>query len=147
MSIIAKNRQAYYDNKILEEYQCGIVLTGGEVRSIIEGGVNLTGSFVMISTDIEAFVINMNISKWKFDTDKEYDPTKKRKLLLNKKEIIRLNLQKKQEQAVIIPLYFFKSHNKLKLNIALAKPLKKFDKRKRDKERTEKRNLVKELAN
>lgn len=96
MKIIAKNKKAYFNYELLEKLEVGIVLTGSEIKSIRLGNVSLQDSYVTFSNN-EAYIINMNINTYKFTTSYILDPLRKRKLLLNAREIKKFNKNKSKK--------------------------------------------------
>ncbi len=129
-SIKVKNKKAYADFNILETLEAGIVLTGPEVKSITYSRANLKGSYIDIDTNNEAYIKNAHISKYKHaQNQQQYNPTAKRKLLLHKKEIKKLQEKQKEPGITLIPLDFHISHNKIKVTIGICKGKKKYDKR------------------
>ncbi len=140
---IAVNRKAKHDYEILEKFEAGIVLTGGEVKAVKAGSVNLKGSFVTIRGN-QAYVTNMHISHYAPAGNlKDPDPTRSRKLLLHKKQINHLRTKREADRLTIVPLAIFLSHNKVKLEIALAKGKREYEKKntikKRDLDRATRR--------
>jgi len=142
---IAKNKKAYFDYEIIENFEAGIVLTGEEIKAIRAKKIQMSGSYVKIlsgkSKKPEIFAINLNISK-----TKEADRT--RKLLMHKKEISYLLGKTEQKNLTLIPLrIYIKNKRYAKLQFGLSKGRKKFDKRellkKRDDQRTQER-MIKE---
>ncbi len=126
---IAVNRKARHDYFILETYEAGLVLKGSEIKSIRAGRVNLRDSYVRIKNG-EAWVENMHISPYdKASTHEQLDPKRPRKLLLHKREIGRLAGKVAQEGVTIVPLRLYLKRNRAKLEIAVAKGKKKYDKR------------------
>jgi SsrA-binding protein len=134
------NRQAYYDYEILEKYEAGIKLKGHEVKSIKQGRIKLEGSYVKIIKN-EAFLINAHIPLYQYAVDPDYEPNRTRKLLLHKRQIINLKAQLQKKNLTIIPLSCYTSRGKVKLKIALAKGKKKWDKRRKIKEREMERKI------
>lgn len=137
---LAKNSKAFHDYEILEKFEAGIVLTGGEVKAIKAGSVNLKGAFVTIRGN-EAYVTNMHISHYAPAGNlKDPDPTRSRKLLLHKRQINHLRSKREADRLTIVPLAVFLSHNLVKLEIALAKGKREYEKKdtikKRDLERS-----------
>ena len=129
MKIIAKNKKAYFNYELLEKLEVGIVLTGSEIKSIRLGGVSLQDSYV-IFRDNEAYIINMNITTYKFTTSYVLDPLRKRKLLLNYREIKKIKQEQKQKNLTVIPtMIYLNSKNRAKLEIALARGKRNYDKR------------------
>lgn len=142
---LATNRKAFFDYEILEKFQAGLVLTGAEVKAAKAGSVNLKGAFVTIRGD-EAYVTNMHISAYAKAAVKEgLDPTRSRKLLLHRRQIEYLKTKREADRLTIVPVGIFVSHNKVKLEIALARGKRKYEKRdtikKRDLDRAMQRDL------
>ena len=142
---IATNRKAFHDFEVLEKFEAGLVLTGTETKSVKAGSVNLKGAFVTIRNN-EAYVTNMHISAYAKAEDKDgIDPTRTRKLLLHKKQINHLRAKREADRLTIIPLSVFLSHNRVKLEIALARGKRKYEKRasikKRDLDRAIRKNI------
>lgn len=141
MKIIAKNRKAYFNYEILERYEAGIVLTGSEIKSIRSGNVSIQDSYISFEKN-EAYIINMNISNYQFSTSYQVDALRKRKLLLNRREILKLQQEKKTKGLIVIPLsLYLNTKRKAKLEIALARPKKLHDKREAIKTRDLKRQI------
>ncbi|MCI8589090.1 MAG: SsrA-binding protein SmpB [Bacilli bacterium] len=134
------NRVARHDYFIEEEYECGLVLTGTEIKSIRDGKANIKDSYGIIKNG-EAFLLNMFISHYKEGNIFNHSETRTRKLLLHKSEIRRLNDKIRLEGYTLIPLkvYFVKS--RAKVLVGLCKGKKTFDKRETIKERDIKRQL------
>jgi SsrA-binding protein len=145
MKTIARNKKATHDYFILETFEAGIVLTGTEIKSIRAGRVNLKDSYVRTTRTNEAYIINMHIAKFKQGNRYNHDETRERKLLLHKKEILKMRTKSKQENATIIPLQLYLTKGKAKLEIALAKGKKKYDKRRDLKDKAMKREVDKAL--
>jgi len=144
MSLI-QNKKAYFNYEILEKIETGIELFGFEVKSLKKGQGSLEGSHVTIRGN-EVFVINMNIPPYQpANTPKDYGPTRNRRLLLTKKEIVDLGKKEGQKGLTIVPLSVYNKGRKLKLEIAIVRGKKKYDKRetikKRDVEREVRRDL------
>jgi SsrA-binding protein len=135
----AINKRAHFDYEILKKYEAGIVLHGHEVKAIKVGKMSLAGSHVIIR-DEEAWLLNTNIQPYQEkNTSPDYDISRTRKLLLNKKELSHLSGKLKERGLTIIPLRCYSKGGRIKLEIALAQSRKKYDKRevikKRDAER------------
>ncbi len=128
-TINIKNKKASFEYFLLEEFTAGIQLTGTEIKSLREGKANLTDAYCVFK-GTELFVINMHISEYKFGTHYNHEPKRDRKLLLNKRELKKI-LSKTQEKGLtIIPTLVFLSENGMaKINIAIAKGKKLYDKR------------------
>lgn len=129
-----KNRKAYFDYFIEDEFEAGIVLLGTEIKSVRKGSVNLKDTYIRIKND-EAFIINMHISKYEEGNSFNHSETRERKLLLNKKEILKLKVGSTQDGYNIIPLKMYLKNGKAKVLIGLAKGKKLYDKRAVIKER------------
>lgn len=140
MSLI-QNKKAYLNYEILEKYEAGIELLGFEVKSLKAGQGSLEGSYVKIRGG-EAFVTGMNIPPYQLNnTPKDYDPIRTRKLLLTKKELKQLQMTEQNRGLTIIPISVYNKGRRIKLDIAVAKGKKKFDKR----ESIKKRDIEREI--
>lgn len=134
------NRKANYDYEILETIESGIVLTGTEIKSIKSGMANLKDSYAIIR-DYEIFLLNMHISKYEEGNIFNHDETRTRKLLLHKKEILKLNDAIKLQGLTLVPLKLYFKKNKAKILLGLARGKKNYDKRESIKEKDIKRDL------
>ena len=114
------NRKAKYDYQIFETYEAGIVLTGTEVKSIRNGKCNLKDSYVVINNN-EVYVLNMHISNYEKGSFNNVDEKRTRKLLLNRKEINKINEKIKIKGFTIVPLKLYFIKGKAKLEIGVAK--------------------------
>lgn len=137
--IIAKNKKAYHDYFVIDTYEAGIELFGTEIKSIRNGRVNLKDSFCSVDSG-EMFAIGMHISPYEMGNRFNRDPMRKKRLLLHKKEIMKLFGQSQQQGLSIIPLELYIKRGRAKLHIGLCKGKKLHDKRavaaKRDAQRT-----------
>lgn len=138
------NRKAKYDYELFDSYEAGIELTGTEIKSIRQGNCNLKDSYVVIRNE-EAYIINMYISEYKEGNIFNHDETRTRKLLLHKKEILKLNDKIKINGFTLIPVKLYFKKNRAKLQISLARGKKTYDKRQSIKERDINRDLQKRL--
>ncbi|QSS97189.1 SsrA-binding protein SmpB [Psychroflexus sp. ALD_RP9] len=137
-----KNKKAKFQYEILDKYTAGIVLAGTEIKAIREGKANIAESFCEFNEKGELFVINMDIQEYSHATHFNHQPKSERKLLLNKQELRKLNKQVKNTGLTIIPLrMFLNDRGYAKLQIALAKGKKLYDKRETIKDRDTKRKL------
>ena len=144
MAHYAENRKARFDYEILEKYEAGIELLGTEVKSVRGGQMSLEGAFVIIRGG-EAFLINANIPPYQIkNAPKDYDPLRNRKLLLTKKEIAELARSEKNKSLTIVPISVYNKGRKIKLELALVKGKKKYDKRENIKRRETDRELRRE---
>ena len=143
---IAKNSKAYHDYFIEEKYEAGIELAGTEVKSIRLGNVNLKDSFCLVK-DGELSVLGMHISPYEKGNIFNKDPRRTRRLLMHKREIMRLFGRIKQDGYSLIPLSIYFKGPRVKLEIGLAKGKKLYDKREasaRRDARSEERRVGKE---
>ena len=135
------NKRAKFDCEILDKYTAGIVLTGTEIKSIRLGKASITESFCEFS-DGELFVINSNIEEYLYGTHYNHKTKSERKLLLNKKELKKLFKDSDNKGLTIVPLRLFTNEKGLaKLDIALCRGKKNYDKRESLKEQDTKRDL------
>jgi len=143
MKIILENKKALFDYSILEKFEAGIVLKGIEVKSIKTGKMNLRGSFVVVKqSPTEVFLIGANIPPYQpNNTPDDYDPQRSRKLLLKKIEIKRLIGKSKEKGLTIVPIKVYTIKGKIKIEFAIVKGKKKFDKREQIKKRQTKKDI------
>ena len=140
------NRRAKHDYFIEEEIECGIVLKGTEIKSLREGKANITDSYGHIRKG-ELYVLNMFISQYKQGNIFNHKETRTRKLLLHKKEILKIMNKVNLEGYTLIPLKVYLKNNKAKLLLGICKGKKLYDKRESAKEEDIKRNLAKRTYN
>jgi SsrA-binding protein len=135
------NKRAKFDFEILDKYSAGIVLSGTEIKSIRLGKASITESFCEFHEG-ELFVINSNIEEYLYGTHYNHKTKSERKLLLNKKELKKLNKDSENKGLTIVPLRLFTNEKGLaKLEIALCRGKKNYDKRESLKEQDTKRDL------
>ncbi len=137
---VASNRKAYHDYFIEEKFEAGIQLSGTEVKSIRQGNVNLKDSFCIIK-DGEISVLGMHVSPYEKGNIFNKDPTRTRKLLMHKREILRLFAKVKQDGYAIVPLSVYFKGPRVKLELGLAKGKKLYDKREAAARRDAKRDI------
>lgn len=141
-NINIKNRRARFDYEILDKYTAGIVLSGTEIKSIRLGKASISESFCEFNPKGELFVINMQVDEYSYGGHYNHRPKAERKLLLNKGELKKLYKDITASGLTIIPLNLFINEKGLaKMNIALARGKKLYDKRETIKDRDNKRNL------
>ena len=128
IKIIAENRKAFHDYFIDERYECGVALSGTEVKSLRAGKVNLKDSYCQVK-DGEIFLIGVHISPYENGNRFNLDPERSRKLLMHKKEIIRLYSVTKQDGLTLVPTKCYFKDSKVKFEIGLARGKKDYDKR------------------
>ena len=138
------NRQAKYNYEILETYEAGIVLTGTEIKSLKKGNANIKDSYAIIKSE-EIYLLNMHISHYEEGNIFNHDETRTRKLLLHKKEILKLKNKIYLNVYTIIPLKIYFVKRKAKVLIGLAKGKKDYDKREDIKKRDVEREIRKEF--
>ena len=126
--IISTNRKAFHEYHIFDKFNAGMVLTGTEIKSIRKGAINLKDSFVKID-DFEVFLYNCHISPYEQGNRYNHEEKRTRKLLLNKKEIEKLVGKIKKDGYAIVPLEVYLENGWAKIEIALAKGKKLYDKR------------------
>ncbi len=141
---ITVNRKARYEYTIIETYEAGIVLQGTEVKSLRLGKANLVDSYGTIKNN-EAWLLSLHISVYEHGNINNHDPVRDRKLLLNSREIRKLIGKTKEKGLTLVPLRLYFKNGKVKVELALAKGKKVYDKResiaKRDYERDKERNF------
>ena len=128
VKVIAKNSKAYHDYFIEDQYEAGIELAGTEVKSIRQGHVNLKDSFC-IAKDGQMHVHGMHISPYEKGNIFNKDPLRPRRLLMHKREILRLYARVKQDGYALVPLSIYFRGSRVKLEVGLAKGKKLYDKR------------------
>ena len=136
-----KNKRASFDFEFLEKFTAGIMLVGTEIKALREGKASLVDAFCYIHNS-EIWIKNMNISEYSLGTYANHVPRRERKLLLNKKEIQKLERKTKESGLTIVPVRLFLNEKGLaKIIIALAKGKKEFDKRQSLREKDDKRQI------
>ena len=144
LKTIADNRKARHDYFILESYEAGIELTGTEVKSIRDGGLNLKDSWISIDNG-ELFIKQMHISPYEKGNIFNKDPLRTRKLLMHKREIMKLLGQVKQDGLTLIPISVYFKGSRVKVQVGLCKGKKQHDKRDAMAQRDAKRTIDREL--
>ncbi|MEX6625729.1 SsrA-binding protein SmpB [Tenacibaculum pacificus] len=138
-----QNKKARFEYEILDKYTAGIQLTGTEIKSIRLGKARITESFCEFNEQGELFVINMYIEEYSFGNNFNHKTTSERRLLLNKKELRKLEREVEAKGNTIVPLKLFLNDNGwAKLDIALGKGKKNHDKRQTMKDRDNKKDLA-----
>lgn len=141
-----KNKRAAFEYFLVDEYTAGIVLTGTEIKSIRDGKANLSDAYCAFVGN-ELFVKQMHISEYRFGSYYNHQAKRDRKLLLNRRELRKLQNRIKERGYTIVPVMLFVNpQGRAKLLISLAKGKKFFDKRESIKEKDSKRSLERELA-
>lgn len=138
------NRKARFDYEILETYEAGIVLKGTEIKSIRNSKANLKDSYAIIRKN-EMFLLNMHISPYENGNIFNHNETRTRKLLLHKKEILKIKNKVELQGLTLVPLKLYFKNNKAKIEIGIARGKKLYDKRETLKKKEIQRNINKEL--
>ena len=126
---LVTNRKATFEYEILQKLEAGIELRGTEAKSIRLGQVNISESHCRISNDFQAYLVNMNVAPYAFGNRVNHEAKRDRRLLLHRNEIRRLYGQSREKGLTLIPLKVYLSKGKIKVEIALVKGKKLFDKR------------------
>lgn len=138
--ILLENRKARSEYSVEKSIMAGIMLSGGEVKSLRNKSGSLVGSYVKVLNG-EAFLLNAQISPYKFANNKDYDPKRTRKLLLKKSELIKLVEVQEQKKLTLFPQTIELVGNMIKVKVGVGKGLKQFEKR----EKMKKRDLEREI--
>lgn len=136
------NRKAKFNYELYDHIEAGMMLTGGEVKSLSEGKASLDDAYVKI-IDGEPFLVNAHIHPYEFA--KEIDPKRSRKLLIHKKELLALENKMQQKNLDLVPISLYFHNRKAKLEIALAKGKKDFEKKESIKKRDIERRMEEEV--
>lgn len=145
IKVVATNRKAAHDYFLEEKYEAGIVLTGSEIKSVRAGRVSLREAFVRIK-DGEAWLIGAHIAPYDPASRENHDPTRARKLLLHRAEIARLDGKARERGYTIVPTRMYLKRGLAKVEIALAKGKRKYDKRRELAKREAQREIERALA-
>jgi SsrA-binding protein len=132
--LIASNKKAYHDYFVLQKLEAGLVLTGTEVKSLRDGKANLKDSYVIVKGD-QAFLLAAHISPYSHGNLQNHEPERQRKLLLHKREIEKLHVQIVEKGLTIVPLRLYFKKSRVKVEIAVVRGKKQYDKRETEKRR------------
>ncbi len=143
---IANNRKARFEYELLDRFEAGIVLLGTEVKSLREGKITLGDAYCAIDRNGEVYLRDAHISPYSHGTHTNHDPLRPRKLLLNRKEIRRLAQRIREKGLTVVPTRMYFKRGKAKVEIALAKGKKQYDKRARIKDRDQQRESERQMA-
>ena len=146
MKVVTQNKKAFHDYFILDTYEAGIELKGTEIKSVRLGHVNLKDAFIRFKND-EAFIENMHIAPYEQGNIFNHEPLRNRKLLLHKKQIKKLQREVKENGITVVPTKLYFNTSKLKVEIALARGKKLYDKRQDLKAKDAKRDMERALKN
>lgn len=141
-----QNRKVNFDYEIIDTFETGIVLTGTEIKSIRLGKCNLKDSYAIIKNN-EIFILNMHISQYEQGNRFNHEETRTRKLLMHKKEILKLRDKIEIDGFTLVPIKLYFKGSKAKLLIGLAKGKKNYDKRESIKKKDIEKQLAKDLKN
>ncbi|MCD4687116.1 MAG: SsrA-binding protein SmpB [Anaerolineae bacterium] len=142
--VVSRNRKARHDYEILITYEAGLVLTGSEIKSIREGRVNLREGFVQ-PREGELWLLNTHIATYEQAGKHGHEPLRPRKLLLHRKEINRIISQIQEKGLTVIPTIMYLKRGRAKVEIALARGKKKYDKRESLRKQDSKRQIERAL--
>lgn len=138
------NKKAFFDYQITDRFEAGINLIGAEVKAVRLGQADLSGSFIKIIGN-EAYLMNAKIFPYKYGRPESYDENRTRKLLLHKKEIIALKGKTDGSSLTIVPLSIYTTKNFIKVELALGKGKKKYEKREAIKKKDIQRDIEQEF--
>lgn len=141
------NKRAVFDYEVLEKYEAGIVLTGGETKSAKNGAMSLVGSRCVFSDKGELMVVGMHINLYEFASDANYDPIRSRKLLLTGKELVEIKAKSATKGLTVVPLACYTTHGLIKLEIGIVRGKKKYEKREVEKKRSIEKGVARLLKN
>lgn len=139
--VLATNRKAYHDYHIEETYEAGIALTGTEIKSVRAGSINLRDSYAQVKNG-ELWLMNVHIAPYEPASRQNVDPYRDRKLLMHRREIMRLFGRVQEKGFTLVPLKVYLKKNRAKVEIGLARGKKQYDKR----EAISKRDAAREIA-
>ena len=146
IKIISTNKKAHFNYFLSDFLECGIELKGTEIKSLRMNNANLNDAYVIIKNN-EAYILNMFIAQYDKGNIFNHDPLRSRKLLLHKKEILKLSQKVKEKQYTVVPTKIYFKDGLAKVEIALAKGKKLYDKRETEKEKDTKRAIDKAMKN
>lgn len=144
IKIVVSNKKASFNYFLSDFLEVGLSLTGTEIKSIKSHKVSLNDSYITFKKD-EAYIINMNISEYEKGNIFNHDPLRTRKLLMHKQEILKYEQKIIKEGYTVVPTKLYLKKGRAKLEIALAKGKKLYDKREAIKERDDKRDMAKAM--
>ena len=144
-STLATNRRARHDFKILDTYECGMVLVGTEIKSMREGKISLVDAFATID-DGEVYVRNLHIPEYSYGSWTNHSPKRTRKLLLHRREIDSIEGKVRDGRRTLVPLRLYLKNGLVKVELGLAEGKQDYDKRQAIRRRTEEREITRELG-
>jgi SsrA-binding protein len=143
--VVASNRKARHDYQIIESIECGIVLTGDEVKSLRGGRASLTEAYARVR-DGEVWIEGMHIPPYEQGDKRRHLPTRPRKLLLRKREIAKLVTQQQEQRLALVPLRAYFTHGMAKVEIGVGKGKREHEKRQSIAKREQEREIAQELG-
>lgn len=144
IKIIATNRKAFHEYQFHDTYEAGLALVGSEIKSIRAGQVSLQEGFVLFE-DGEAWLVNVHIAQYEPASQQNHDPKRRRKLLLHRREIERLQSRVQEKGYTVVPTKLYLKDGRAKVEIALARGKKLYDKRETIAKRDSKRQVERAL--
>lgn len=145
IKIIAQNKKAFHNYHILESFEAGLCLQGTEVKSVRAGKVNLSDGWVNIDSKGEAYLEQIHIGTYSHGHRDNHEEKRRRKLLLRKKQLEQLVFDTEAKGITLIPIKIYIKDRWIKVQIALAKGKKSYDKRAADKERSDKKEIARAI--
>lgn len=142
--MLAQNKKAYHDYHVLDTFEAGFMLSGSEVKAIRQGLCNLKGAFVDVFNG-ESWANGIHISPYSHSQIKDYNPVRKRKLLLNKREIAKIEQQISEKGVTAVPLEIYLKNNRIKVKIGICRGKKLHDKREDLKRKSQQMEMAKAL--
>lgn len=139
------NKKARFNYELGERLEAGIVLTGAEVKSAKEGKVSLAESFARVDDNGEVWLVNAHIHPYQFADNTKYEPTRSRKLLLKRKEILSLTKKMEGRNLTLVPTAMYLKQGKIKVELAIGRGKKKWDKREAIKKKEQRREQARLL--
>ncbi len=140
-----ENRKAFFDYEIIEKVEAGMALLGSEVKSLRQGGADLKGAFARVDGD-ECWLVGCNIAPYKQAGVRNHEPLRKRKLLLHRRQIKKIDGKLQQKGLTLVPLrIYFSDNGHAKIELALATGKRQYDKREKIKNREQKRDMDKSM--
>tara|TARA_B100001750_G_scaffold199460_1_gene173120 strand:- start:887 stop:1348 length:462 start_codon:yes stop_codon:yes gene_type:complete len=143
---LAKNRKARFEYEIQNTMEVGIVLKGTEVKSIRAGQINITESFCRVDDHLQVYLLNAHVSQYDYGNIHNHDPLRPRRLLLHRSEIRRLYGQVKEQGLTLIPIKIYLKGGIIKMELALGRGKKMYDKRQTMKKRDAERDVERALS-
>jgi SsrA-binding protein len=144
VKVVSRNRKAHHDYEILDVFEAGIVLMGSEIKSIRAGKANITEGFVQIKGR-EVWLLNVHIAVYEEAGVFGHEPLRPRKILLHKKEIVRLQVRVREKGLAIVPLQLYLKNRRAKIELGVARGKKNYDKRETLRQKDASRQVARDL--